>query len=89
MLGLGSTADFHFHWTDWIASRKRSTAQPVLPEMEKLRGKDILCFYGSDDKDAACKALDPGSAKIIAMGGGHRIGRSFTPIVDAILREVR
>jgi len=57
--------------------------------MEKLRGKDILCFYGSDDKDAACKALDPGSAKIIAMGGGHRIGRSFTPIVDAILREVR
>jgi type IV secretory pathway VirJ component len=88
-LGLSSTAEFQFHLTDWIATRKRSTAQMVRPEVVKLHGKKMLCFYGTEDNDALCGQLDPGLAKAIPIQGGHRFGKGYQPIVDAILQEVQ
>jgi type IV secretory pathway VirJ component len=89
LLGLSSTADFQFHWTDWFANRKRSTSQMVRPEVEKLRGKRILCFYGTEDDDALCEQLDPGLARAIPIQSGHRFGKGYQPIVDAILKEAQ
>jgi type IV secretory pathway VirJ component len=87
LLGLGSTADFQFHLTDWIVNRKRSTAQPVRPEIEKLRGQKILCFYGTGDGDALCRHLDAGLVKAIPLQSGHRLGKGYQPIIDEILKE--
>jgi type IV secretory pathway VirJ component len=87
-LGLSSTADFQFHLTDWFGSRKRSTAQMVRPEVEKLRGRKMLCFYGTDDANAICGQLDQGLVKAIPIPGGHRYGKGYQPIVDAILQEI-
>jgi type IV secretory pathway VirJ component len=89
LLGLSSTADFQFHWTDWIAARKRSTSQMVRPEVEKLRGRKMLCFYGTEDDDALCRQLAPGLVKAIPIQGGHRFGSGYQPIVDAILQEAQ
>jgi type IV secretory pathway VirJ component len=89
LLGLGSTADFQFHLTDWIVNRKRSTAQPVRPEIEKLRGQKILCFYGTEDGDALCRHLDSGLVRAIPLQGGHRFGKGYQPIVDEILKDAR
>jgi len=89
LLGPSSTADFQFHWTDWIHQSKRSTAIPVRPQIEKLRGEEILCFYGTRDDDALCTELDRGLATVIAIDSGHRFGKDYQPIVDAILREAR
>jgi type IV secretory pathway VirJ component len=88
-LGLSSTADFQFHLTDWIATRKRSTSQMVRPEVEKLHGKKMLCFYGTEDDDALCGKLDPGLAKAVPIQGGHRFGKGYQPIVDAIVQEAQ
>ena len=87
LLGLSPTADFQFHLTDWIAARKRSTSRMVRPEVEKLRGKRMLCFYGTEDEDELCAQLDPGLAMAIPIQGGHRFGKGYQPIVDAILQE--
>jgi type IV secretory pathway VirJ component len=89
LLGPGSTADFQFHLTDWIVNRKRSSAQPVRPEIEKLRGKKILCFYGTGDGDALCSHLDAGLVKAIPLEGGHRLGKGYQPIIDEILKEAQ
>jgi type IV secretory pathway VirJ component len=88
-MGLSSTADFQFHLTDWFSDRERSTSLLVRPEVEKLRGRKILCFYGTDDSDALCKQLDPGLAKVIPIQGGHRLGKDYQPVVDAILQEIK
>jgi type IV secretory pathway VirJ component len=88
-LGLGSTADFEFHLSDWLSNRTRSDARLVRPELEKLRGRKMLCFYGTEDADALCRELDPGLAKVIALHTGHRFGKDYQPIVDAILEEAR
>jgi type IV secretory pathway VirJ component len=87
-LGLGFTADFEFHLTDWISDFKHSTSRAVRPEVEKLRGRKMLCFYGTEDK-SLCPQLDPGLVKRIPIQGGHRFGRGYQPIVDAILQELK
>jgi type IV secretory pathway VirJ component len=87
LLGLSSTADFEFHLTDWLANRKRPTSQMVRPEVEKLRGRKILCFYGTEDGDALCRQLDRSLVKGIPIAGGHRFGKDYQSIVDAILQE--
>jgi type IV secretory pathway VirJ component len=89
LLGPGSTADFQFHITDWFASRNRSTSLMVRPQVEKLRGRKILCFYGTEDGDALCGQLDPGLVKAIPIEGGHRFGKNYQSIVDAILQEAQ
>ena len=88
-LGLGSTAEFKFHLTDWFSIGKQSDSQMVRPEVEKLRGRKMLCFYGTEDSDELCGKLDPGLVKAIPIEGGHRFGRGYQPIVDAILEEAR
>jgi type IV secretory pathway VirJ component len=88
-LGLGSQADFQFHLSDWFTSGKRSTSLAVRPEVEKLRGRKMLCFYGTDDGDALCRQLDSGLVKAFPLQGGHRFGKGYHPIVDAILQEAK
>lgn len=87
LLGPSRTADFEFHLTDWVGGGSRKTSLPVLPEVEKLKGKKILCFYGSDETDSLCRDLRPELATAILREGGHRLGGDYEPVADAILRE--
>jgi type IV secretory pathway VirJ component len=87
-LGLSQTADFEFHLLNWLTVRSRPTSLPVLPEVEKLKGMRILCFYGTEDKDALCPSLGPGLAESIPLQSGHRFGHGFEPVVEAILAAV-
>jgi len=88
-LGLGKAVDFEFHLMDWLSDGTRSTSLPVGPEVEKMKGMKILCFYGTEDEDALCPSLEPGLARSIPLRTGHRFGRDFEPIVDAILQASR
>ena len=59
----------------------------MLPEIEKLRGLRMVCFYGTEDKDAVAPRIDPGLARVVAVQSGHRIGSNFDLIVKTILDE--
>lgn len=87
-LGLGSQADFQFHFADWFGTFAHPQSLAVGPEVEKLKGKRMLCVYGSHDEDALCKTLPAGLVRTLVLGGGHRIGSHFEPITEAILREL-
>ena len=89
LLGPSATAEFEFHIGNWMLDRKRPSAQPILPELEKLRGKNLICLYGTQDGEAICPKLPSGLAKIIPLHSGHRIGKNYEPIVDAILKQLR
>jgi len=88
LLGPGQEADFQFHLTSWIGKVQKKTALPVLPEIEKLRGMKIFCFYGETDKGCICNDLAPGLVAAIPMKGGHRIRNHYDPILQEILRAV-
>lgn len=90
LLGPDRTVDFEFHLTDWLGDFTRDTSTPVLPEVRKLSGMKIFCFYASgDEKDTLCKDLDPDLAKVITLEGGHRIRGNYGPVAETILREVK
>jgi type IV secretory pathway VirJ component len=89
LLGLESTVDFEFHVTEWLESASRDTSLPVEPEIEKLKGMKILCFYGEEEKDSLCRKLPPSLAKPIPLPGGHHFGGDYASIVETILRENR
>jgi type IV secretory pathway VirJ component len=77
------TADFHFHPSEWL--RKPSDdSQPMLPELEKLRGRKILCAYGRQEKDSFCLHLN-GLADLLIRPGKHIVGKDYGPVADWIL----
>ncbi len=84
LLGPGEKASFEFHLTDWLGGAGKAT-YPVAPEVLAMPVPKILCFYGESDKEAICKDLDPSRVTSISLGTGHRIGKDFDAITQAIL----
>jgi len=89
LLGPGHGVDFEFHVTDWLGGFSRKASLSVLPEVEKLEGRKILCFYGEEEKDSLCKDLDIGLGKNIPLKGGHHFHGDYEAIAETILREVK
>ena len=83
-LGLSSEADFQFHVGSWVGVTSGKSL-PVLPEVEKLRGVPMLCFYGRNESDALCRDLDSTLVRGVVQDGGHRIGSNFQGIVKEML----
>ncbi len=89
LLGPSHEVDFEFHLTNWVGGSQGKKALPVKPEVEKLKGMKILCFYGEGDKDTICPELDTSLATVIPEKGGHRVRSNYDPIVQKILEELK
>jgi len=88
-LGLSHTADFEFHFSNWMGTFTHEKSLAVKPEFLRLTGIRKLCCYGEDDEDALCKEIDSSQTKIKVIKGGHRLGGNFQPIVEEILQEIK
>jgi type IV secretory pathway VirJ component len=89
LLGPGEKVDFEFHLTYWLGGQSGGKARLVLPEVEKLKGKKILCFCGDQETDSLCHKMDTSLAKIIILKGGHHFGGDYEGITETILKESR
>lgn len=85
LLGLAPNANFKFHLIDLVTNHRRPDDLPTLPEVSRLRGAHILCFYGVEEKDAACRSLADPVATVVAMPDGHHFGERYGVIADRIL----
>jgi type IV secretory pathway VirJ component len=86
LIGPGQRADFAFHLGSWLGSVSDESL-PVLPEARKLKGMNIVCFYGSDDEGSLAPEL-ASFAKVNVLNTGHRVGSNFGPIVAEILNAL-
>lgn len=89
LLGPGPSISFEFHFTDWFRSAPKGPSQPVQPEIAKLRGRKLLCIYGSDEPDSLCPRLPAGTARLDERPGGHHFGGDYPSIAERILAEAR
>jgi type IV secretory pathway VirJ component len=89
LLGPGQSVQFKFHVTDWLGGGGGKDALPTLPEVQKLRGKKILCFYGIKEKNSLCPLLDKSFVKSYAMSGAHHLGGEYDEMARMILAEAR
>jgi type IV secretory pathway VirJ component len=84
LISPGHRADFTFQFGSWVGFTTRHSL-PVLPEIEKLRGMKILCFYGSRDRHSLGPEIPPDLAEAVPLKMGHRVARKYEPIVKAII----
>jgi len=88
LVGLEPKVTFEIHAVDLIFSYNRD-ALPVKPEVENIKGKKILCFYGEKESDSLCQDLKPDIATLIEMKGGHHFGGDYRGIAREILKFSR
>ena len=87
LLGLEPMIDF-VYTPSWMFWRTSSAPQyAVKPELEKLRGDNILCVYGEREKHSLCHQLEPGLATILREPGGHHFAGKYHDIAEAIVAE--
>jgi type IV secretory pathway VirJ component len=89
LLAPSSQAAFEFHLTDWVTDSDPPNALPVLPEVEKLRGKRLLCFYGEEEAESLCPHLNAATAQVIRLPGGHHFDGGYDRLARTILHEAR
>jgi type IV secretory pathway VirJ component len=90
LLSPGQMATFQFHLADWLGVDSDTDGVPVPPEIQKLAGTELLCFYGEDDSDAKslCTGLAPGLAKQYPQKGGHHFEESYDKVAGLVLQEL-
>lgn len=85
LLGLAPNANFKFHLVDLVTNHHRSDDLPTVPEVRRLHDQHILCFYGVQEKEAACRSLPASVATVVAMPDGHHFGGRYGEIATRIL----
>jgi type IV secretory pathway VirJ component len=89
LLGLEPTIDFRYH-PSWIPFyHPHEAQQPVAPEMEKLRGTNVLCVYGEREHNSLCPKLDPAAFRIVREPGSHHFAGRYAEVGRAILDASR
>jgi type IV secretory pathway VirJ component len=88
LLGPSRSTRFDFSITEWLGVGPSKGAFPVLPEVQKLKGKKVLCISGSDEKDSLCGSVGSDTVRSIALPGGHHFGGNYREIVRIMLKEI-
>jgi type IV secretory pathway VirJ component len=88
LLGLSTTANFEFHWSDLVHAAERSTDIPILPELERLRGTKVMCLYGRGEADSLCRTAPPGIVEAFAREGKHHFDGDYEGIARDILARM-
>jgi type IV secretory pathway VirJ component len=87
LLGPSPKAEFEFHIGDWLG-HSASTAQPVAPELGRLKPTRVLCFYSESEADSPCREVDPAFGAGVGFEGGHHFGGAYREIGDRILADL-
>ncbi len=84
LLALGKAADFEIHVSGWLG--KSSTGFPILPELNRIPGKKVLCIYGQEEKDdTACTEYSAPGAQVVQLPGGHHFDHNYQKLVMRLI----
>jgi type IV secretory pathway VirJ component len=86
LLGPTARVEFEFHVGDWLGGGDGKNELPVRPEIEKLTGSRILCFYGEEERDSLCPELPTSLVTAVQLKGAHHFGGDYGTIAEAILK---
>jgi type IV secretory pathway VirJ component len=86
LLGPSPSVEFEFHVGDWLGGGGGKNELAVRPEIEKLAGTPVLCFYGEEEHDSLCPDLPASLARVVQLKGAHHFGGDYAAIADTILK---
>jgi type IV secretory pathway VirJ component len=79
LVGPENTALLHFRMRDLVSSALTPEDLPLMPELKKLEGTPMICFYGADEKNTPCPELAP-PVVIVRLVGGHYFANEYQMI---------
>lgn len=89
LMGLDPTIDFEVTPFDLLRTHATPKEIPVSGEIEKLRGKQILCFFGVREEDSLCRTLSPFLVTRVAEPGGHHFAGNYDDLARTIWNRSR
>jgi len=87
LLGPSEEADFEFHVSEWLFAMDGTYR--VIPEVQKLKGMNVLCIYGEDEGESSCPSLSRRDVDVIEMKGGHHFGGDYEQLAQIIIEHSR
>lgn len=85
-LGLGKTANFEFHLTDWLG-RSSGHTRPVIPQVQLLGWANRLCVYGDEETDSACPELARLGISAVRLPGDHHFNADYSGVARHLLEQ--
>jgi len=83
LIGPDHRAEFKLHPADFLG-HDAEDSRAVLPEIQRLRDRPILCSYGDGEAGSLCAELAPDVARVLSRPGGHRIAHSSAAVARHI-----
>ncbi len=83
LIGLNRAATFKWHLQDVFRDVSRDDDVPTLPELAKLHDVPVVCVYGSDERESACRSTAP-AVRRIERQGGHHLDGNYEAVADII-----
>lgn len=80
--------DDHFDLPDAVKNGPLRGARAILPELERQRGRRILCLHGAKEKHSLAALLTPDLARTVRLPGGHHFHRDYPALARLILEEL-
>ncbi|QQC64576.1 virulence factor family protein [Paraburkholderia ginsengisoli] len=89
LLGFAPDADFQIRVGGWLGMPASDKALKVRPELTKVPPAMVQCFYGADEKDTLCPALDKTGIEVIRTSGDHHFGGNYNVLERRILNAFK
>jgi type IV secretory pathway VirJ component len=86
LMGFSKTTDFEITVRGWLGEPPGTDAIASLPEADKIPPRLIQCFYGSEEGDTACPALETRGVETFKRNGGHHFDGNYGALEDLILK---
>lgn len=84
LLALSTFADFEIHVSGWLTDGRHPDSVDTAPELDRLSGITVQCFYGEEDKGTGCTLPQLKGAQVIRTSGGHHFDGDY----DALARKI-
>jgi len=88
MLALQERASFHYRFSDLWATHSRPSDIPIRPELERLRGTNMMCVYGHDEEESLCRKVDTTLVHPEVRPGKHHFDGDYHAITALILARL-
>jgi type IV secretory pathway VirJ component len=88
MLGLPEHAGFRYRFSDLWATHSNPSDPPILPELQRLRGTNMLCVYGTKEDESLCRGIDPTLVYPVARVGGHHFDGDYKSLTELIIARM-
>jgi type IV secretory pathway VirJ component len=89
MLALQERASFRYRFSDLWATHSRPTDIPIRPELERLRGANMMCVYGRDEEESLCRKVDTTLVHPEVRPGKHHFDGDYQAIASLILSRLQ